>query len=350
MGKTSRPQIYFLNKGIAMPKQFLYRTITAAVTTAIFSLSPNAYSDGFDLSEKLSVTGFIDMSTVRVEPDSGDNSTESGFDQFEIDLLFDFGSGLSAQVDLEYQDDGDGEEFDVEQAFFTYSVNDALSFKAGRFLSYSGWETEDPTGLYQFSGTGYAKYFYGGYQQGISTYYKGPGFDVAMSVVNDLGDLKGENRDSNDLGVELMLAVNPVEAWTMKGFYMTDKLDGTNEDTDLINIWTSYTVDDWTFAAEYNQSENAPAAVGFAGVGAEADGYLLMVNYAWEKFGLTFRYHDWEVETDAGTTVEDLSAFTLAPNYAVSENLLIIFEYRMDDDDLTNESTDTYALEALITF
>jgi hypothetical protein len=240
--------------------------------------------------------------------------------------------------------------FDVEQAFFTYRVNDALSFKAGRFLSYSGWETEDPTGLYQFSGTGYAKYFYGGYQQGLSTYYKGPGFDVALSVVNDLGDLKGENRDSDDLGVELMLAVNPVEAWTMKGFYMTDKLDGTNEDTDLINVWTSYTVADWTFAAEYNQSENAPAAVGFAGVGAEADGYLLMVNYAWEKFGLTFRYHDWEVETDAGTTVEDLSAFTLAPSYAVSENLLIIFEYRMDDDDLTNESTDTYALEALITF
>ncbi|MBT6890169.1 MAG: porin, partial [Gammaproteobacteria bacterium] len=113
-----------------MPNHFLYRTITAAATTAILSLSPNAYSDGFDLSEKLSVTGFIDMSTVRVEPDGGDSSTDSGFDQFEIDLLFDFGSGLSAQVDLEYQDDGDGEEFDVEQAFFTYGVNDALSFKA----------------------------------------------------------------------------------------------------------------------------------------------------------------------------------------------------------------------------
>ena len=56
-----------------------------------------------------------------------------------------------------------------------------------------------------------------------------------------------------------------------------------------------------------------------------------------KSLGLTFRYHDWEVETDAGTTVEDLSAFTLAPSYAVSENLLIIFEYRMDDDDLTNE-------------
>lgn len=333
-----------------MPKSFLYRTMTAAVATAVCSLAPNAYADGFDLTDKLSVTGFIDMSTLRTEPDDGDNSTESGLDQFEIDLLFDFGSGLSAQVDLEYQDDGDGEEFDVEQAFVTYGVNDTLSVKAGRFLSYSGWETEDPTGLYQYSGTGYAKYFYGGYQQGLSTYYKGPGFDVVLSVVNDLGDLEGENRDSEDPGIELMLAANPVEAWTVKGFYMTDNLDGTDEDTDLINVWTSYTVADWTFAAEYNHSENAPAAVDIGGIGAEVDGGLLMVNYAWDKFGLTFRYHEWEVETDSGTTVEDMSGLTLAPNYQFSENLLIVFEYRRDDDDISDENTDYYALEALITF
>ena len=334
-----------------MPKQFAYRTITAAVTAAVFSFTSNVYAEGFQLSEKLSVSGFIDMSTVRFEPDDGDSTTESGLDQFEINFLYDFGNKLTAQVDLEYQDnDGSGEEVDVEQAYFTYGINDALSFKAGRFLSYSGWETEDPTGLYQFSGTGYAKYFYGGYQQGVSTYYKGSGFDVALSVVNDLGDLEGENRDSDDVAIELMLAVNPIEAWTLKGFYMTDELEGTDEDTDLINVWTSYTVADWTFAAEYNQSENAPAAVGFAGIGAEANGYLLMANYAWEKFGLTFRYHESEVEADDGTTVEELSAYTLSPSYAVSENLLIVFEYRRDDDDITDESSDTYALEALITF
>lgn len=333
-----------------MSKQFSYRTITAAVTAAVFLTTPNAYADGFDLSEKLSVTGFIDMSTVRVDPEDGDSSTSSGLDQFEIDFLYDFGSGLSAQVDLEYQDNGSGEEVDVEQAFVSYGVSDALSIKAGRFLSYSGWETEEPTGLFQYSGTGYAKYFYGGYQQGVSTLYKGSGFDVALSVVNDLGDLEGENRDSEDPGVELMLAVHPVEAWTMKGFYMTDKLEGTDEDTDLINVWTSYKVADWTFAAEYNTSENAPAAVGIAGIGAEADGYLLMANYAWDKFGITFRYNESEVETDAGTTVEDLSAFTLAPSYAVSDNLLLVLEYRRDEDDISDESTNSIALEALITF
>jgi hypothetical protein len=58
----------------------------AVVTIAVFSLIPSIYADGFDLSEKLSVTGFIDMSTVRVEPEKGDSLTDSGFDQFEIDL------------------------------------------------------------------------------------------------------------------------------------------------------------------------------------------------------------------------------------------------------------------------
>ena len=319
----------------------------AVVTAAVFSLIPNIYADEPD---KFSVTGFIDMSTVRVESDNKISLTDSGFDQFEIDLLFDLGSGISAQVDLEYENDGNGEEFDIEQAFITYNVNDALSFKAGRFLSYSGWETEDPTGLYQSSKTGYAKYFYGGYQQGLSTYYKGSKFDVALSLVNDLGDLKGENRGSEDPAIELMLAVNPVKAWTIKGFYMTDNLEGTDEDIQLINVWSSYIVDEWTFAAEYNQSENAPAAVGFAGVGAEASGYLVMANYVWERAGLTFRYNESEVETDVGTTLEDLTAFTISPSYLISDNLLIILEYKRGKDNITNDTTNTYALEALLTF
>ena len=325
-------------------KRFLIPTIL--VTTAVFSLTPNTYAVETD---KFSVTGFIDMSTVRVDSDT-ETVIDSGFDQFEIDFSFDLGSGISAQVDLEYENDGDGEEFDIEQAFVTYEVNDVLNFKAGRFLSYSGWETEDPTGLYQYSKTGYAKYFYGGYQQGFSVYYKAPKFDVALSVTNDLGDLKGETRDSEDPAVELMLAVNLIKTWDIKSFYMTDKLEGTNEDIQLINVWSSYILDEWTFAAEYNQSENAPAAVGFAGVGAEANGYLLLANYVWDRAGVTFRYSTHEVETNSGTTVEDLKAFTIAPSYMVSENLLIILEYRRDKDSITNESTNTYALEFLLGF
>lgn len=334
-----------------MSKNISNLALMGVIAATAFTAAPNAYADdGFQLSEKLSVTGFIDMSYVYSDPENGSSSSNSGLDQFEIAFVYDFGHRLTAQVDLEYQDNGTGEETDIEQAFISYKVNDTFNVKAGRFLSYSGWETEEPTGLFQFSGTGYAKYFYGGYQQGVSGVYNGSGFDLGLSIVNDIGDLEGEGRDSKDPAVELMLAVSPMEGVTIKGFYMTEGLDGTDEDTDLINVWASYAVADWTLAAEVNTSENAPAAVGFAGVGAEAEGYLLMANYAWDKFGLTFRYHESEVETQAGITVEELSAFTIAPSYAVSENLLVVFEYRRDENDLTDESTNSIALEALVTF
>jgi hypothetical protein len=323
---------------------------SAAIALAVAGSvgSGTAAADAFQLSEKLSVTGFIDMSFVYVDDESASESTQDfGLDQFEIDFLYKFNDRFSAQVDLEYQDDGtlaangidpEGAVTDIEQAFFTYVVNDSLSVKAGRFLSYSGWESEEPTGLFQYSGTGYGKYFYGAYQQGVSGYFDGDGIDVALSVVNDLGNLKGDGTDNEKIGAELMLAVNPLDGVTAKAFYLTEG------DVDLINVWASYAVDSWTLAAEYNTAE------GSAGVDSEADGYLLMANYSTGNYGITLRYHEWEVENAAGVTTEKMSGITISPSLAVNDNLLLVFEYRMDEDDLTDNDTDTVALEALVTF
>ena len=302
--------------------------------------------DAFKLSEKLSVTGFIDMSWTYVDTDGAGSEQSSGLDQFEIDFLYSFDDKLSAQVDLEYQDNGTGEETDIEQAIISYAVSENLSVKAGRFLSYSGWETEEPTGLFQYSGTGYAKYFYGGYQQGVSAFYSGEGYALAASVVNDLGDLEGEARDTENPGVELMAAFMPSESVTIKGFYMTDTLDGTDETTNLINIWGSYSAGPLTLAAEFNTSENAPAA----GEDVDADGYLLMANYAFEKWGVTLRYHAWELEDGTGATTEEMSGFTISPSYTVSDNLLIVTEVRFDEDDVNDVDSTSFAVEALVTF
>ena len=253
------------------------RATSIALAIAGSLASVPASADGFQLSEKLSVTGFIDMSFLYVDDESTTDSTQNfGLDQFEIDFLYSFSDRFTAQVDLEYQDDGtaEGAETDVEQAFFTYAINDSISVKAGRFLSYSGWESEEPTGLFQYSATGYGKYFYGAYQQGVSGYYDGDGFDVALSVVNDLGNLLGDGTDNSQIGTELMLAVNPIEGLTAKAFYLTVA------DTDLINVWASYAMDDLTLAAEYNTAD------GSAGVDSEADGYLLMANYAMGMYGI----------------------------------------------------------------
>jgi hypothetical protein len=322
----------------------------AKITPVAAALALTLGASSVQAESKLSVSGFIDMSYVTVDTDGAGSETSSGIDQIEVNLGYDLGNKLSANVSVEYQDNGTGEEVDVEEAFLSYAVSDQLSVKAGRFLSYTGWETEEPTGLFQFSGTGYAQFFYGGYQQGVSAYYDGKGYALAVSIVNDLGDLEGEARDSSEPGIETMLALTPTEDITIKGFYSQDKLAGTSEDTTLVNIWASYAPGPLTLAVEYNTSENAPAAVGIAGLDADASGFLVMGNYAFDKFGLTLRYHEYDIETAAGVTVEDNSAITISPSYTVSDNLLMVFEYRMDSNDITGVDSDLIAIEALVTF
>lgn len=288
--------------------------------------------EGSIFSDKLSVSGFIDMSYLAIDADGLGSSHDSGIDQVELDLAYDFGNKLTAHVDIEYQNNAEG--VDVEQAFITYALSDNLSLKAGRFLSYSGWEAEEPTGLFQYSGTGYAKYFYGYYQQGISALYSGDKFAVAMSVVNDLAG--PQSTDSEHPGIETMVALMPTESITIKGFYSVDG------DVKMLNTWASYSADSLTLAAEYNSSEDT------AFVGSEADGYLLMANYAFESFGVTLRYHDYKVENAAGVSFEDASGFTISPSFSVNDNLLMVFEYRMDE--INDVDVDYLAIEALITF
>jgi hypothetical protein len=208
-----------------------------------------------------------------------------------------------------------------------------FSMKMGRFLSYTGWETEEPTGLFQYSGTGYAPYFYGYYQQGVSAYYDGPKVDFMASVFTSAFDPL--DRDS-DPDVELGVAVSPTDKFTAKLFLIEEDND------DLANLWGSYSVGKMTFAAEY-------VARDYDG-GDEGDGYLLMANFASGNFGFTARYHAFEIQNAGGVSYIDNNALTLAPSFKVGDNLLIVTEYRMDKDEISNVDADTFAVEALFMF
>lgn len=290
-------------------------------------------------TDKLSVSGFIDMSAGYTDTDGSGSESFSGLDQVELNISYDFGK-LKAFVDIEHQDGDSGT--DVEQAYLTYAVSDDFSIKAGRFLSYSGWETEEPTGLFQYSGTGYAPFFYGYYQQGVSALYSTDKFSAAVSIVNALAG--PEATDSGQVGVETMLAFTPTENFTVKGFYSVEG------DSTFINTWAAYSVGSLTLAAEYNSSEY-DADYGTDYADGDADGYLLMANYGFESgLGLTVRYHDYSVDMADGTPFQEMSAITISPSYAVTDNLLIVTEYRMDSDDVSGLDSDSIAIEALVTF
>jgi hypothetical protein len=313
------------------------KNLIAVAVAAAFV--PAAHAE-IELGSGFSVTGFLDMSSTYADIDTVPNTIRStGIDQFETDFLFKGSSGVSAEVDIEYGESsgggpGDDDTF-VEQAFVTKAFTDKFSLKMGRFLSYTGWETEEPTGLFQYSGVGYAPYFYGYYQQGVSAYYDGGTVDFMASVVNDAFDPLERDSDPN---TELGVAISPGEGnFTAKLFY-TD-----NADDDVTNFWASYKVGKVTLAAEYITADYD--------AGGSGDGYLIMANYATGAFGITFRYGDYGFENAAGASFGDTDSITISPSYKVGDNLLLVGEYRLDGDLYgPGVDQDTLAFEALFMF
>ncbi len=130
------------------------RILAGVVAAAAVGAVPVANAD-IELGAGFSVSGFADMSYWSSNPNgTAPTSKGLGLDQFETDFKYAGSGGVSAQVDVEYGATWDGSEGDttfVEQAFITKTFTDQFSVKVGRFLSYSGWEAEEPTGLFQYS-------------------------------------------------------------------------------------------------------------------------------------------------------------------------------------------------------
>jgi hypothetical protein len=311
-------------------KNLIAGAIAAALGTA-------AHAE-IELGSGISVTGFLDMSTVFVEPDVSDSFRTSGIDQFEMDFLWEGSDGISAQVDIEYGESSAGgpgaDDTFVEQAFVTKSFNDKLSLKFGRFLSYTGWETQEPTGLFQYSTVGYEPFFYGYYQQGASMYYDAGTVDFMASVVTSAFDPVDR---TSDLDTELGVAISPGEGnFTAKLFLIEEDQD------DVANVWASYKFGSVTLAAEVITRDYD--------AGGEGDGALLMANFAKGNFGFTVRYGDYTIENAAGTSIIENNSITLSPSFKVGDHLLIVTEYRADEYDAGGEDADSLAVEALFMF
>jgi hypothetical protein len=327
---------------VSLPSRLKTKSIIAGVAASVAAaISLPSAAAGIELGEGLSVTGFADMSLF--SNDSDGVAAGFGIDQFEMDFMYSGSAGVSAQVDIEYGESsaggpGDDDTF-VEQAFITKQFTDEFSIKAGRFLSYSGWETEEPTGLFQYSGVGYAPAFYGYYQQGISAAYNAGKFGFTASVVNSV--FNPLDRDTGELSFELGLSVAPMEGLTAKVFYLSEKVDALDDETTVVNAWVSYAMSGFTFAAEFNTADYAD--------GGDGDGFLLMANYASGPWGITARYHDWDIDTALSSVTGEVSGFSISPSYKVGDNLLLVAEFRKDDVTGFGNSNSA-ALEALFTF
>jgi hypothetical protein len=298
-----------------MMKRFLICLVACFAFTSVSEAQ-------MEINDQLSVTGFLDMSAV-----DDDGTTTASFDQFEIDFLFDFQNGVTAQADVNSLGGGSA---DLEQAFVTYSHKNGGFFTAGKFLSSTGWETAEPTGLYQYSYS--ATLVYGGYQNGVSFGMKNDKVMLYGAVLASVWD--GTDTSADELGFEAAVKVTPGNGFTGFAAYALEDMGSYN--TGLLNVWASYETGPLTFAAEGNVLRDWFAAdnSGF--------GYLGMVNVALtDRFGITGRYS--ALDTDNTTKVDEI---TFSPGFALSDNWFILAEVRRNLD----IETTTLAFESLVSF
>ncbi len=276
------------------------------------------------LTDNLSVTGFFDMSTTY---DSGSKSNGLAFDQFEIDFLYDYGMGFTAQADFNSLGGGS---VDLEQAFVTYTAPNGFSLTGGKFLSCSGWETAEPTGLYQYSYS--ATLVYGGYQNGVAASFGNDKVAFYGAVVTSVWD--GTETSLDDLGFEAQISLMPAEGVTAKIAYLWEDMGAFNQS--LFNAWGMYAKGPVTLAAEYNH------LLDWGVKGNNGYGWILMGNMGLsEKVGATVRYSG--LDTDSTTKFTEI---TFSPSYTVTPNVGMLAEIRRNiDADIT-----TFAIETIFSF
>jgi hypothetical protein len=317
------------NKIMKMKKELL-ASLTSA---ALFGSVANAE---IPLTDDLSAYGYIDMAYT----DNGDydelNKTENlegGFAEFELGFSFaPEGSAWSAVAELSFRGQGvtaAGEDIDTkaETVTITYAASDALSFTVGNILSYQGFETFDATGLFQYSyqGANNGVVYSAGYAYGASADYATDDFALGLWV--------GEVDDS--ASVEFLAAYTGIEDLTVKFIYADDP------GYETINIWASYDIAAFTFAAEYTSNDWDGTFT--AGKERAEDTYMALAYYSFGKAGLTLRYSAGDVENNI-----EYEKFTVSPSYAFSDNVFGLLE--LSCEEVEGEDFTTLAAELIYSF
>ena len=282
------------------------------------------------VSAEVEFSGFVDMSVF-----SDDGDASMSLDQFELDVSTDLGEGISMRADVNAL--GPTAPVELEQAFITYDTGEGLALTVGKFLSCTGFEAAEPTGMYQYSYS--ATLVYGGYQNGVAASYGSDMFGLYGAVVSSVwdGSETDFSGDGSDVGFEAQVALMPVEGVTAKA-----ALAREDEQT-LINVWGMLETGPLTVAAEVNSMSDW-------GDYESGLGYLGMANYGLsDQVGLTARYSAIAWTPFGGGEDDETSEITIAPSYAISDNWGLVAEVKMltvgDADAVTQ-----IALESLLTF
>ena len=313
------------------------------------TLSMVASASAVKVNDNLSINGFIDGSYASTET-GATKTQELGLDEVEINFNLNVGnvSGLVA-IDSDNLNHGTAgvptdEHFNIEQAHFTYNINDAVSVTFGRYGSALGFEREDPAGLYTFSRaySDGSAFNFGNVDanvvEGLTVAYSADAYSVSVSLENQVGaDLQ-----ANDLDFEIALTYTGIAGVDLGAGFTVDNEETGNAESDAINFHVSRQFGKLLLAGEYSSIDTSANGSGTAE--GDRDAYLILADYDINnKLGVALRLSSEEI---SATT--DYDKFTIAPNYAITESLGAILEYS-DVDNGANDSEE-YAVELTYTF
>jgi len=319
---------------------------------AIFGMVASA--SAVKVNNNLSINGFIDGSYELIQNgDSGAGEVDEqtlGIDEVEVSFILNVGN-VSGQISLDVEDEGASldDEVGLEQAHFTYNVNDAVSVTFGRYGSALGFEREDPAGLYTYSrayGGALGDLFNSGdtdsnIVDGITVAYSADSYSIAASFE----EAADQPLETEDLNLELSFTYTGIAGVNIGGGYFFDNSDVAAGETDVLNVHVSRQFGKLLLAGEYTQRDTSGSTT--AANNRENDGYLLLADYdVNDKLGVAIRFSNNE-----NGTAEDYESFTIAPNYAITDSLGAILEYSdfEGSDDAASEG-ELIAVELTYTF
>jgi hypothetical protein len=329
---------------------------------SVIGLGALAASAEIKINDNLSTAGFVDMSLSGAKADKKDGTLNGELDQYELDFMYKFGF-FSARADLNGGPGAGGGNSTVfiEQAFITSTLTNSLSLSFGKFLSCTGFEAAEPTGMYQFSysknmdATSPTGKIYGGYQNGVNLNFSTPTFGIYAAVVSDLWD-GNETGFAKTPGGEFQVSLMPVEGVTVKAAYAFQSYGEVADSLSyqgFANVWAQYAKGPLTAAAEFNYLMSWAHDYGTPAAPAVRDdltgmGWLAMVNYKFtDKFAATLRYSATTLDDEISSTDDMGSEVTVSPSIAISPNWLALAEVKIEFG--TVEQTD-YALETTYSF
>ena len=289
-----------------------------------------------EINDNLSINGFIDSSYNKTDNAVSANTESLGLDEIEVNFLLNVGSVSGAiHVDTE----GGTDSVDIEQAHFTYSLDNGVSFTLGRYGSALGLEREDPAGLYTHTRAYSNAYNFGdvdsaGSNEGLKVAYSAEDFSVAVSFQEAVGATLA----TEDLNTEISVSYTGMENVVLNAGYFVDN-GVAGQERDVFGLNATYTAGKALLGAEYITADDDVTTNG-------EDAFLLLVDYdVSDKLGVAVRYSEWE-----NSSTNDYSKITIAPNYAITESLGAILEYSDTDSGTANVDSEQIALELTYTF